>query len=42
MTKQGRAAALYKYGKLYPKVFPLALKQAAEVYRKDRVERGVE
>lgn len=41
MTLQTRAAALWKYGKLYPSAFPDAVKQAAEVYRQDRIERGV-
>lgn len=42
MTKQERAKALYKYGKLYPQAFPNALEQACELYKQDRIERGVE
>lgn len=42
MNKQERAKALWKYGKQYPNVFPDALKQASDLYKKDRVERGVE
>lgn len=42
MSKQQRAAALWKYGKLYPRVFPDALDWASELYRQDRAERGVE
>lgn len=41
MTKQQRAAVLFKYGKLYPEVFPNALEQAAELYKQDRLERGL-
>lgn len=42
MTKQQRAAALWKWGKLYPNLWPKALEWAAEVYRQDRIERGVD
>lgn len=42
MTKQEQAAALWKYGKLYPNVFPNAISQAENLYRLDRIERGVE
>ena len=42
MTKQHMAAVLYKYGKLYPKVFPNSLEAASELYKQDRIERGVE
>lgn len=37
-----RARALYKYGKLYPHVFPNAVDQASELYRMDREQRGIE
>lgn len=42
MTKQEVARICYKYGKLYPKAFPLALRIAEESYKADRRERGVE
>ena len=42
MTKQEMAAILWKYGKLYPRAFPLALNQAEQLYRQDRIVRGVE
>lgn len=42
MSKQRRAAILYHYGKLYPSVFPDAVEQASELYRQDRIERGIE
>ena len=42
MSKQKIAAACWKYGKLYPNIFPNALKHAEDYYRQDRIERGVE
>lgn len=42
MTKQERAAILFKYGKLYPQVFLKALQQASDLYKQDRIDRGVE
>lgn len=42
MTIQQRAATLWKYGKLYPTIWPDALQWASELYRKDRIERGVD
>lgn len=42
MTLQARAAALWKYGTQYPHIWPDALEWASELYRKDRIERGVE
>ena len=42
MTLQQQAAAVYKWGRRYPNVFPHWMKHAAELYRRDRVMRGVE
>lgn len=42
MTKQQRAAALWKWGKKYPDLWPKYQQWSAEVYRLDRIERGVE
>lgn len=42
MTTQERAAALWKWGSLYPKIFPNAVAQSAMVYKQDRIQRGLE
>ena len=42
MSIQERAAALWKYGRLYPRIFPGAVEWASELYRQDRIDRGVE
>lgn len=42
MTKQERAAVLWKYGNMYPNIWPCAKLWASEIYQQDRIERGVE
>lgn len=42
MTLQQRAAALWKWGNRYPALWPKHQEWAAEAYRQDRVERGLE
>ena len=41
MTKQQRAAALWKYGNRYPNIWPHGKQWASDLYRQDRIERGV-
>lgn len=42
MTEQKRAAAIFKWGHLYPKLWPKYQEWARDLYRLDRVKRGVE
>jgi len=42
MTKQERAAAIWKWGSRYPMIWPRWQDWARRIYREDRIERGVE
>lgn len=42
MSIQQQAAAIWKWGSLYPSLWPRYREWSAELYRRDRRERGVE
>lgn len=42
ITLQRQASALWKWGKRYPNLWPKYQEWSAEVYKADRVLRGVE
>lgn len=42
MTLQQQAAAIFKWGRVYPSAWPKWQEWCAELYRLDRQQRGVE
>jgi len=42
MTLQQQAAATFKWGRLYPSIWPRWQEWARDLYRQDRIARGVE
>jgi len=42
MNEQKRAAAIFKWGRLYPMLWPKWQEWASALYRQDRINRGIE